>query len=484
MSSSSSDTERTAPIIPVILAGGVGTRLWPISRGHFPKQFHKLFDANSLMQNTLLRACEATAEPPIIVCNEEHRFLVAQQCRELNLDWRAIILEPVPRSSAPAIGLAAQCALAADANAILLVLSSDHLVDDEQAFAAAVQLACQGAEQGGVVTFGVKPTRPETAFGYIELESTRADGGLQSVKSFEEKPDLEKAQRYVTSGRHLWNSGMFVVRAQTFVDELATHNPEMNSATERAMAEAKNDLDFIRPSKAFLATPSLSVDYAVMEKTAHAMVVPVDFAWNDVGSWTAVWDESPRDDAGNHFRGDVVDVDTRDSLVFASERLVGTLGVEDLVVVETADAVLVADRHRVHEVRDLVKRLRERRSSEYLHHQEVFRPWGSYDGVAQGDSYQVKCIRVRPGERLSLQLHHHRSEHWVVVSGTAQVTRDNEVFTLQANESTFIPPGVKHRLENPGKIPLELIEVQVGSYLGEDDIERFDDNYGRLPRDE
>ncbi len=431
----------------------------------------------SFLQDTLLRAAAVTDAEPIIVCNNEHRFLVAEQCREVRMSWDQLILEPEGRDSAPAIALAAWYAVKRREDAILLVLPSDHLINDVDAFDAAVKEAVTGAAEGGLVTFGVAPDRAETAYGYIEVADI--SGGLQPALSFVEKPSLETVGRYLESGQHLWNSGMFVLGASTYVEELGKHNPAMARATERAMADAQQDLDFLRPGPSFLESPADSVDYAVMEKTAHAQVVPVSFGWNDIGSWAAIWDESSRDGEGNHIEGDVVAVDTTNSFVKAGSRLIGTIGVENLVIVETSDAVMVADRNRVQDVKKIVNELEATERSEHLYHREVFRPWGSYEGIAEGERYQVKCIKVQPGASLSLQLHNHRSEHWVVVRGTARVTLEDEEFTLGENESTYIPRGCKHRLHNPGKMVLVLVEVQVGPYLGEDDIERFDDVYGR-----
>jgi mannose-1-phosphate guanylyltransferase/mannose-6-phosphate isomerase len=395
------------------------------------------------------------------------------------VDWDQLILEPEGRSSAPAIALAAWHATREQPDAVLLVLPSDHLVADEVAFAEAVTVAVEGARQGGLVTFGVTPDRPEVGYGYLKVAD--AEGGLQAVEAFVEKPSAEVAAEYVASGKYLWNSGMFVLGARCYLEELEAHNPVIADATARAMQNAEQDLHFLRPGDAFLDSPADSIDYAVMERTKRAKVVPVRFGWSDIGSWTAILDESPQDANGNHLRGDVVAVDTTNSFIMADGRLIGTIGVSDLVVVETTDAVLIADRHRVQDVKDIVSQLASEARSEHLYHREVFRPWGSYEGIAEGNRYQVKCIRVKPGAALSLQMHHHRSEHWIVVKGTARVTRDEEVFTLGENEGTYIPRGARHRLENPGKLPLELIEVQVGPYLGEDDIERFDDEYGRTP---
>ena len=466
-------------LIPVVLAGGTGSRLWPLSRALYPKQFHALFGDHSLLQDTLLRAREVSTAPAIIVCNEEHRFLVAEQCRALELPWQSIILEPEGRNTAPAIALAALTALAVDPAAQLLVVPSDHLINDHAAFAAAADLAVQAARQGGLVTFGVTPTAAETGYGYICAPEAKTGGGAVPVRSFVEKPDAATARSYLDSGDYFWNSGMFVIDAQQYLDELTALAPRIASRVRAAHEDGSVDLDFFRPGAAFLESPSDSIDYAVMEKTERAMVVPVSFDWNDVGSWSAIWEASEQDSAGNHLVGDVVSVSTRDSYIHANHRLVGTIGVEGMIIVETSDAVLVADKHQVQDVKALVSQLKQGDRDEYVAHTEVFRPWGSYESMQEGERYQVKRINVKPGERLSLQKHHHRAEHWIVVKGTAEVTRGEEVFTLAENESTYIPLGAVHRLANPGKLPLELIEVQVGAYLGEDDIVRFEDVYGR-----
>ena len=466
-----------ARVIPVILAGGVGSRLWPVSRTYFPKQFHQLLGDKFFLQSTALRAQATTDHPPIVVCNEEHRFMVAEQLRAIGVEWHQIVLEPEGRNSAPAIALAACCAIQSSEDAILLVLPSDHLVNDEQAFKAAVEEAAEGAARGGLVTFGVTPSRAETGYGYIGVAD--GGGGLQAVTTFVEKPEEATAREYLEQGNYLWNSGMFVLGAKNYMSELAAYNPEMAGCCQASMDGADQDLDFLRPTNAFLDSPSDSIDFAVMEKTERAMVVPVNFGWNDIGSWDAILDESDQDAAGNHFRGDVIAVDTTNALVMSSKRMIGTLGIDNVVIVETSDAVLVADRDRVQDVKEIVNRLAQSNRNEQHYHREVFRPWGSYEGLNKGQRYQVKCIKVKPGASLSLQLHHHRSEHWIVVKGTGRITRGDDVFTLGENESTYIPRGVKHRLQNPGKLELELIEEQVGSYLGEDDIERFEDGYGR-----
>ncbi len=467
------------PVIPVILAGGTGSRLWPLSRELFPKQFHALFGDDSLLQSTLRRAGEATDQAPVIVCNEEHRFLVAEQCRELGARWQRIVLEPEGRNTAPAIALAALEVCRAHGDGILLVLPSDHLVTDTEGFVLAARRAVAAAEQGGLVTFGIQPTAAETGYGYICAPGAAVGDGAVPVRAFEEKPDPARAAELFASGEHFWNSGMFVFGAEAYLEELGRWQPEMLAKVKAGYADGATDLDFFRPGSAFLESPADSIDYAVMEHTDRAMVVPAAFGWSDVGSWSAIWHASPQDEHGNHLAGDVLAVGTRDSYVLAQDRLVGTIGVENLVVVETADAVLVAHKDRVQDVKKVVEKLKGCARDEYLYHREVFRPWGSYEGVQHGERYQVKRIKVKPGERLSLQMHHHRSEHWIVVRGTAEVTRGEEVFTLTENESTYIPLGVTHRLANPGKLTLELIEVQVGAYLGEDDIVRFEDQYGR-----
>ena len=463
-------------LVPVVLAGGAGSRLWPLSRELFPKQFHALFGEHSLLQNTLLRARAVTDVQPIIVCNEEHRFLVAEQCRSIGITWQSIILEPEGRNTAPAIALAA---LAVQDSAQLLVMPSDHLISDTAAFATAVQLACDAATAGGLVTFGITPTVPETGYGYIAAPTAKAGEGAVAVRSFVEKPDLATAQRYLDSGEYFCNSGMFVLGARQYLDELASLSPKMAETVSSAHQQGSVDLDFFRPGPSFLESPADSIDYAVMEKTERAMMVPVSFDWSDVGSWSAIWEASEQDEHGNHLEGDVVTVGTRNSYVLAKNRLVGTIGINNMIVVETSDAVLVADKDRVQDVRELVNRLKKSDRDEHIAHTEVFRPWGSYESMQEGERYQVKRINVKPGERLSLQKHHHRAEHWIVVRGTAEVTRGEETFTLAENESTYIPLGTVHRLGNPGKLPLELIEVQVGAYLGEDDIVRFEDVYGR-----
>ena len=465
-----------AQLQPVLLSGGSGTRLWPLSREAYPKQFLPLAGDDTMVQATWRRV-EALADlAPIVVANEEHRFLVAEQLRQVGAPVPAILLEPVGRNTAPAIAAAALQAMAGGADPLLLVLPSDHVVRDVAGFQRAVREASSAAEAGALVTFGIVPDAPETGFGYIQAE---AGDGLRQVLRFVEKPDAATARSYLDAGGYYWNSGMFLFRASRYLEELARFRPDIVDAVRAAHAAARHDGDFVRLDKdAFSACPSDSIDYAVMEKTADAMVLPVDIGWNDVGSWSALWDVAERDADGNAHHGDVIAVDSRNSYAYA-QRLVALVGVDDIVVVETDDAVLVARKDKVQEVKQVVARLKQEQRSQAVLHREVHRPWGSYDSVDNGGRHQVKRIKVKPGAALSLQMHHHRAEHWIVVSGTAKVTRGDEVLLLCENQSTYIPLGVKHRLENPGKVPLELIEVQSGSYLGEDDIVRFEDAYGR-----
>jgi len=471
-------------LTPVILSGGAGTRLWPLSRELYPKQLLPLTGTRTLLQQTALRLEGLAACAPVVVCNEAHRFLVAEQLRQLGVEPRATVLEPFGRNTAPAIALAAHAALkglAADANAVdpvLLVLPADHAIRDVPAFQQAVRVALTVAEAGHLATFGVVATRPETGYGYIQ-RGAAAGGGFR-IARFVEKPNVERAREFLVSGDHYWNSGMFMFRARRYLQELQRFAPEMARICEAAWRGAHSDLDFTRIAPAsFEACPADSIDYAVMEKTADAMVVPLDAGWSDVGSWASLHEASDSDAHGNVARGDVISEDTRGSYLHSESRLVAAVGLRDHVVVETKDAVLVAPKDRVQDVRKLVARLKDGGRYEHSLHREVFRPWGSYDSLESGARFQVKRLKVKPGAALSLQLHHHRAEHWIVVAGTARVTRGEEVFLLEENQSTYIPVGVKHRIENPGTIPVEIIEVQSGSYLGEDDIVRFEDVYGR-----
>jgi mannose-1-phosphate guanylyltransferase/mannose-6-phosphate isomerase len=462
---------------PVLLSGGSGTRLWPLSREAYPKQFLPLVGDNTMMQDTWLRVAPIATVAPIVVANEDHRFLAAEQLRLVGVAHAAILLEPVGRNTAPAIAAAALQATADGGDPLLLVLPSDHVVRDARAFRAAVQAAIPAAEDGELVTFGIVPEAPETGFGYIEANPD--DDGVRKVLRFVEKPDAATAQSYLDGGGYYWNSGMFLFRASRYLEELGRFRPDILDAVRAAFAAAQRDGDFVRLDKdAFAASPSDSIDYAVMEKTDRAMVLPVDIGWNDVGSWSALWEVSEQDDGGNAHHGDVVSIDSHNNYAYA-RRMVALVGVDDLVVVETDDAVLVARKDRVQQVKDVVAKLKADQRTHAVLHREVHRPWGSYDSIDADDGFQVKRIKVKPGARLSLQSHEHRAEHWIVVRGTARVTRDNDVFELHANQSTYIPLGAKHRLENPGTDMLELIEVQSGGYLGEDDIVRYEDVYGR-----
>ena len=461
---------------PVLLSGGSGTRLWPLSREAYPKQFLALAGDDTMVQATWRRVAPLAGAAPIVVANEDHRFLVAEQLRQAGAPRAAILLEPAGRNTAPAIAAAALQATADGADPLLLVLPSDHVVTDEAAFHAAVREAIPAAAGGALVTFGIVPGAPETGFGYIQAE---AGDGVRAVRRFVEKPDAATAARYLSEGGYYWNSGMFLFRASRYLAELGRHAPAMLAAVRAACDGAVRDGDFIRLDKAaFEACPADSIDYAVMEKTDRAMVLPVDIGWNDVGSWSALWEVSAQDGDGNAHHGDVIAVDSRNSYAWA-RRLVALVGVDDLVVVETDDAVLVAHKDKVQQVKEVVARLKAGQRSHAVLHREVHRPWGSYDSIDQDEGFQVKRIKVKPGGRLSLQSHTRRAEHWIVVRGTARVTRDNDVFELHANQSTYIPLGAKHRLENPGDEVLELIEVQSGDYLGEDDIVRYEDVYGR-----
>ncbi len=488
------------PIVPVLLSGGSGTRLWPLSRETHPKQFQPLVGEGSLLQATWRRIEGLPGiAAPIVVANEEHRFMVAEQLRQLGVSPAALLLEPVGRNTAPAIAVAALQAMAGGADPLLLVLPSDHVIRDVPAFHAAVQAATAAAGQGALVTFGIVPTGPETGYGYIKAappaggpsgpklpakgigpEGPPTEGSVRGVERFVEKPDLATAQAYVASGDYFWNSGMFLFRASRFLAELQRFAPDMVSSATAALAGASRDVDFLRLDRAaFEACPADSIDYAVMEKTDAAAVLAINVGWSDVGSWSALWEIADQDPDGNAHHGDVIALGCRNTLAWGGRRLVSLLGLDDVIVVDTDDALLVAARDQVQQVKEIVARLKADRRPEASVHRKVYRPWGSYDGVDSGERFQVKRIVVKPGAALSLQMHHHRAEHWIVVSGSARVTCDDRVFLLGENQSTYIPLGSKHRLENPGKVPLELIEVQSGSYLGEDDIVRFEDVYGR-----
>ncbi|MGF6210322.1 mannose-1-phosphate guanylyltransferase/mannose-6-phosphate isomerase [Comamonas sp. 4034] len=477
-------------LTPVIMCGGSGTRLWPLSREHYPKQFLSLSaDGKSMLQNTALRLSGLNSSiqqtGPILVCNAEHRFLAAQQLQEQGITGAKLVLEPIGRNTAPALTLAA---LVAEPDAVLLAMPADHVMTRPEQLHRAAEIGWTLAQSGAMVTFGIVADRPETGYGYIQKGAADNNGAF-SIQSFAEKPSAQLAEQYLASGQYLWNSGLFMVRADQWLKAMAALQPAMLQACQQSMAQSTTDMDFIRPhTDIFGACPSDSIDYAVMEKLpvkpelgVHARVVPLDAGWSDLGAWDALWDVLPKDAHGNTGSGETLAVDTRNSLLFSENRLIATVGLENVVIVETADAVLVADKRRTQDVKKVVAELKAQKRSMASTHRKVHRPWGWYDSIDSGERFQVKRIVVNPGAKLSLQMHHHRAEHWIVVKGTAEVTNGDETFLLGENESTFIPLGHAHRLANPGKVPLEIIEVQSGSYLGEDDIVRFEDTYGRAP---
>ncbi len=466
-------------IHPIVLSGGSGTRLWPLSRTAYPKQLMPLVSERSLLQETIERVADPAAfAAPVLICNDEHRFLVAEQLRALGRRAEAIVLEPMGRNTGPAVAAAA---LMARPESLLLILPSDHYIVDPDKFRAAVATAAQAAEKGALVTFGVTPSAPETGYGYIRRgEAIAGAPGCHHVAAFVEKPDQPTATRYLASGEYLWNAGMFLFRADRYLAELAKFEPAMLAAVKKAVAGAVRDLDFIRLEKdAFATATAKSIDYAVMEKTKDAAVVPAEMGWTDVGSWAALWDVAKKDDAGNALIGDVIAADVTNSYIRSESRLVTAVGLDNIVLVETVDAVMAVARDRAQDLRLIIDRLNKSERGERRAHRRVYRPWGSYETVDIDHGFQVKRLVVNPGAKLSLQKHHRRAEHWVVVRGIARVTRDRDIYDLSANQSTYIPLGAVHRLENPGKEPLHLIEVQSGDYLGEDDIVRLEDNYGR-----
>ncbi|MBI5633938.1 MAG: mannose-1-phosphate guanylyltransferase/mannose-6-phosphate isomerase [Nitrospirae bacterium] len=478
-------------IIPVILSGGSGTRLWPLSRELYPKQLLPLVSEKTMLQETVRRITGiADIAGPLVIANESHRFMIVEQMRLMQVKPSAIVLEPVGRNTAPAVAVAALRAIKMKKDPVLLVLPADHVIENTVAFLAAVHTGRIHAEAGKLITFGIVPGSPATGYGYIRKgRALKIKGDVRNkasrltaftVARFEEKPDLAKAKSFVQSGDYLWNSGMFMFKASVYLKELKRHAPEILKACEKADKGATKDLDFLRlDEKAFTECPADSIDYAVMEKTGSAVVIPLDAGWSDVGSWSSLWEVLPRDDNGNAVSGDVILRDVKDSFIHAGGRLVAAVGIKDLVIVETADAVLVSHKNKVQKVKQIVAHLKSDNRCEANLHRRVNRPWGAYECINREERFQVKRITVNPGASSSLQVHQHRAEHWIVVKGTARITKGKEVLTLSENESTYIPLGTRHRLENPGKIPLELIEVQSGSYLGEDDIERFDDRYGR-----
>ena len=474
-------------MIPVILSGGSGTRLWPLSRSSYPKQFLSITEEKTLFQLTLerisnLKQSLINFQNPFIVTNEVHRFIVAEQLRQQKVSAK-ILLEPVAKNTAPAIAAAAELALSYGEDPVLLILAADHVIEQQDAFNQSIEIGLAAAEAGQLVTFGVVPSSPETGYGYIKAAGmVQKDQHIQAyaVERFVEKPDVKTAQSYLDAGSYLWNSGMFMFKASVYLQELEKYNPAIVKSAKASVANSKNDLDFIRLDKeSFEQSLDDSIDYAVMEKTDKAVVVPLNANWSDVGAWKSVWEVSAKDENGNVLRGDTIVEGTTNTLVHAEHRLVSILGLDDVVVIETSDAVLVANKNKVQDIKKIVEQLKKTHRSEVDQHRKVYRPWGSYDSINNGSRYQVKCIVVNPGQKLSLQMHHHRAEHWIVVNGTAKVRKGDETVLLTENQSIYIPLGETHALENPGKVPLELIEVQSGSYLGEDDIVRFEDLYGR-----
>ncbi|WP_041473059.1 mannose-1-phosphate guanylyltransferase/mannose-6-phosphate isomerase [Vibrio atlanticus] len=499
-------------ILPVILAGGSGSRLWPLSRELYPKQFLNIAGEQSMLQQTLQRLqgledylTDSKCAAPFIICNEEHRFIAAEQARSANIQHSGILLEPVGRNTAPAIALAALQALGKSTNneqdasdPILLVLAADHHIANTSEFQQVISRGVDYAKQGKLVTFGITPNAPETGYGYIKQGEplsplVQADSRITeqsthhayTIDCFVEKPDKATAEEYIRSEQYLWNSGMFMFKASRYLEELSQHHPEILAACQLALSKQNTDLDFIRiDAEAFKNSPSDSIDYAVMEKTSHATVIPMDVGWNDIGSWSAIWDVSDKDEHNNVIEGDVLTVDSQHNYIHAENKLVATVGVDNLIIVETKDAILVANKDKVQGVKSIVSQLNQAGRTEHIHHREVFRPWGKYDVVDLGKRDKVKRITVKAGHKLSLQMHHHRAEHWVVVAGTAKVINNEKTYLVEEDQSTYIPLGHIHSLENPGDSPLEMIEVQTGSHLSEDDIIRYQDSYGRDVRNQ
>ncbi|EOU9807080.1 mannose-1-phosphate guanylyltransferase/mannose-6-phosphate isomerase [Escherichia coli] len=469
-------------LLPVIMAGGTGSRLWPMSRELYPKQFLRLYGQRSMLQETVLRLDDVDAREPVVICNQEHRFLVAEQLRQINKLSHNIILEPVGRNTAPAIALATLSAIENGDDPILLVLAADHIINNKLAFHQAIKSAFKFALQGRLVTFGIVPTGPETGYGYIHRgqEETLDEQIAYQVSRFVEKPNKETAESYIASGEYYWNSGMFMFRAKKYLEELEKFRPDILDACKAAIQGCEESDEFIKVDlDLFIACPDESVDYAVMEKTTDAVVVGLDADWSDVGSWSALWEVSPKDDKGNVLTGDTFLHNANNCYINTDEKLIAAIGVDDLVIINTKDAVLVVNKDQVQDVKKVVEYLKANHRSEYKRHREIYRPWGRCDVVVQTERFNVNRITVKPGAAFSMQMHHHRTEHWVILSGTGEVTIKDQKFLLTENQSTFIPIGAQHRLENPGKIPLELLEIQSGSYLGDDDIIRIKDQYGR-----
>lgn len=466
-------------LIPIILSGGSGTRLWPLSRAEYPKQFLSLTSYNTMIQDTVLRLQSIYSKSPIVVCNEQHRFIVAEQLSQINVKESAIILEPFAKNTAPAIAVACFHALTQAEDAIVVVLASDHVIKNQDSFLNSLVDAIQAAKKDNLVTFGIKPTEANTGYGYIKANVNK-DSPYFPLDKFVEKPNLQKAQEYLADGSYFWNSGMFIFKAKVFLEELKKYDEQIYKCSYNSYKKSLKDLDFIRlNSDEFYKCPSNSIDYAVMEKTTKGVVVPLDCGWSDVGSWSALWQVNDKDESGNVCFGDVITKNTSNSFIYSQNRLVTTLGIKDTIVVETRDTILVANKDAAQEVKQIVDTLKEQNRTVATENRVGFRPWGTYDSIEKGQRYKVKHITVKPGAKLSVQMHYHRAEHWIVVSGTAKVLNGQKELILAENESTFIPLGTIHALENPGKVPLELIEVQSGSYLEEDDIVRFEDKYGR-----
>jgi mannose-1-phosphate guanylyltransferase/mannose-6-phosphate isomerase len=479
-----SKAPKAGQIYPVVLSGGSGTRLWPMSRASYPKQLLPLTSSHSMIQDTVLRFADwPGAADPLIVCNNDHRFIIAEQLRALNMEAAEIVLEPMGRNTAPAVAVAAHLLLQRDENAVMVVLPADHAITNLAEFHKALATAKAVAGKGNLVTFGIKPQSAHTGYGYIkQSKALRGHDGCFSVERFVEKPDADTAAAYLAEGGYSWNSGIFVFRADRYLEELAKFHPETAALAEEATERAQRDLDFLRlDGDSFAACTSISIDYAVMERTKRAAVIPVDMGWSDVGSWEALWDVGSRDHHGNVVNGDVIAVDVKNSYIRAQKSMIAAIGLENMLVVETPDAVLVAPLDRSQDVRLIVDELKRQGRDEHDTHVRHYRPWGFYESINDGERYQVKHLQVKPNATLSLQMHHHRAEHWVVVRGTARVTCGDEIKLLSENESVYIPIGTAHRLENPGKVPLDIIEVQSGAYLGEDDIVRFEDIYNRDP---
>jgi len=472
-------------MIPVVMSGGSGTRLWPLSRKQKPKQFLPLVNQHTMFENTLLRLKGIpTLKSPIVVCNTDHRFMVAEQLHELGIVDSQIVLEPIARNTAPAIAAAAFAASLSDKSKhddpILLVLPADHEITDVDEFHKAIAIAEKSALAGALVTFGIVPNSAHTGYGYIKANKSNLNENSFPISEFVEKPDQTTAEHYLESGDYFWNSGMFMFKASVLISELEKHSPEIIAACKTSVENALTDLDFLRlDTKSFTSSPADSIDYALMEKTDKAVVVPLDAGWSDVGAWTSLWELADKDKNNNVLTGDVIVESVTDSYVHSENKLVTLIGLDNVIVIETDDAVLIADKNKVQDIKLIVNKLIKQNRDEVNNHRKVYRPWGYYDSIDAGDRFQVKRIVVKPGEKLSVQMHHHRAEHWIVVSGTANVTKGEETFLVTENQSTYIAIGEIHALENPGAIPLEMIEVQSGSYLGEDDIVRFDDRYGR-----